>query len=385
MSPNEAVRRRHYYPAIDGLRGLAILLVVAYHNYGFLGYTNFGWLGVDLFFVLSGFLITNIILVEKEDPNFLKKFYIRRVLRIFPLYYLFLIIFLWILPSLGIAKNELKYYTSNQAWLWTYLQNWKFSFDLAPDAKLMTHLWSLGVEEQFYLLWPLTIILVKSKRALIAIMLSLVAGLIFTRFILWSNHYENFNYTTLYTFTRFDGIFLGSTLALLYNYRPGLITKLFTFIVLGLAAINFIFYFSNNSDYPYFAFVGYTTFCTLFVLLLNEILNNNHIINRIFNNRVLIFFGKVSYGFYLFHWPIFVFSQPYVSKWLKGFSLEGRPLQLLTATLATLLGLLISILTYFTIERYFLGLMKNFRPKEPDQYNENNNDNKDSHHNSSLL
>ena len=81
-----AYPNRHYYPALDGLRGVAILLVVLYHNFGFIKQSYFGWLGVDLFFVLSGFLITDILLRTRSQPGFLKDFYMRRVLRIFPLY-----------------------------------------------------------------------------------------------------------------------------------------------------------------------------------------------------------------------------------------------------------------------------------------------------------
>ena len=91
MDPAEI--QKPYYPALDGLRGLAILLVVVYHNFGFIDYFFFGLLGVDLFFVLSGFLITDILLRSLGQKNFLRSFYMRRVLRIFPLYYLTLVIF----------------------------------------------------------------------------------------------------------------------------------------------------------------------------------------------------------------------------------------------------------------------------------------------------
>src|SRR6266496_5976018 len=111
---NQPNTNKHFYPALDGLRGIAILLVVLLHNFGFMNYFFFGWLGVDLFFVLSGFLITNILLNTLGQPNFLRNFYIRRVLRIFPLYYLILIICLFIIPGIPGLGYNLNYYINNQ-------------------------------------------------------------------------------------------------------------------------------------------------------------------------------------------------------------------------------------------------------------------------------
>src|SRR3979409_1142111 len=111
MKPENPNRR--YYPVLDGIRGFAILLVVFYHNFGFINYFFFGWLGVDLFFVLSGFLITDILLKTLTNKNYLTNFYMRRILRIFPLYYLSLILFLIILPKLNL-RFDVKYYSDNQ-------------------------------------------------------------------------------------------------------------------------------------------------------------------------------------------------------------------------------------------------------------------------------
>src|SRR3569832_1712860 len=115
---NSDTTTRAHYPALDGLRGVAILLVLFLHVFDFLNYFFIGWLGVDLFFVLSGFLITDILLKTVDKPNYLRNFYMRRILRIFPLYYLTLIVCLLILPSIDVLHLEASYYTINQFWLW---------------------------------------------------------------------------------------------------------------------------------------------------------------------------------------------------------------------------------------------------------------------------
>jgi len=358
--------QRSYYPALDGLRGIAILLVVLYHNFGFISQSYFGWLGVDLFFVLSGFLITSILINEVNEAGFLKKFYVRRVLRIFPLYYLVLVIFLLVLPAIGFFTSDLEYFVRNQWWLWTYLQNWLFSFQLNEDAKILTHLWSLAVEEQFYLVWPFVILLFRSPKKLFVIMLSLLVLVITARSVIWLYKIEDLNYTTLYTFTRIDGICIGSMIALLMKFRPNLIINNFTFIVLGLAIINFIFYFlnqQNKNGYPYFAFVGYTTFCAMFGLLLHEIVTTpkTSVINRILSVRPLRFFGKISYGFYIFHWPVYMMTYTGFYYFLKeNINSPGSSVKIIAALLSTGLALIISVISFFLFENYFLRLKKKF-------------------------
>lgn len=364
---NTGKLNKEHYPALDGLRGVAILLVVLYHNFGFIKQSYFGWLGVDLFFVLSGFLITTILLKETGKPGYLKNFYIKRVLRIFPLYFLFLSIFLLLFPFLGFYKAELSYFVKNQWWFWTYLQNWLYSFHLTSDAKMLTHLWSLAVEEQFYLVWPFIILLIKNPRKLFFFMLTVLVLVIATRSVIWLSRIEELNYTTLYTFTRIDGICIGSMVALLMKVKPQLITKNIAAIVLVLAAMNFIFYLFNQSDgnsYPYFAFVGYTTFCALFGLLIHEIVSGNKtsITNKFFSISPLRFFGKISYGFYVFHWPVYMMTQQYFFKYLQNrLQLPDIASRIGASLISTSLALLISIISYYYFERYFLRLKEKFK------------------------
>jgi len=165
MSFGRPSLRGIHYPALDGVRGVAILLVVV-HNFsfddailgGFAGrllHTAIigGWIGVAMFFVLSGFLITGILLDTQHEAGHFRRFYLRRTLRIAPLYYAVLLVAFVGLPLAGIAPASVRADEPSQLWLWTYLSNWVQPFGLAGHA--FPHFWSLAVEEQFYLLWPL--------------------------------------------------------------------------------------------------------------------------------------------------------------------------------------------------------------------------------------
>ena len=153
-------------PALDGIRGLAILMVLAHNTLrvapegGVLSevvasVSGIGWTGVTLFFVLSGFLITRGLMEEQGSPTYFRAFYLRRALRIFPLYYLFLVFFLLVLPALDAAPQNIVDDLPRQIWYWLYLSNWTQFADLGGTG--LPHLWSLAVEEQFYLLWPLLV------------------------------------------------------------------------------------------------------------------------------------------------------------------------------------------------------------------------------------
>lgn len=360
MNPEQT--NRHYYPALDGLRGLAILLVVIYHNFGFIRYFFFGWLGVDLFFVLSGFLITDILLKTLGKPGYLKNFYIRRVLRIFPLYYLALILFLLVLPA--VSRNfDVTYYTDNQVWLWTYLQNWLYIFKNPDQYNTLNHFWSLAVEEQFYLAWPLVILLLRKPSRLLVALAILLAGVIGLRIWIWNNQVADLAYFNLYTFTRIDGICIGSMIALLQRINPRFLRNYMPLIVLLFAALNFVFYFINRDNafsFPYLAIAGYTTFAMVFGLLVNEAVGGeNRLLNRVFSFSPLRFFGRISYGFYIFHWPVHILLAPAITAAFSA-TLQGHFLSFAVALTSTLAAIGISWLSFRYFESYFLRLKDRF-------------------------
>lgn len=348
---------RTHYPALDGLRGVAILLVLFLHNFGFMNYFFFGWLGVDLFFVLSGFLITEILLNSLGQPRYLRNFYLRRVLRIFPLFYLALLLCLLVIPAITSGGLDTSYYTRNQIWLWTYLQNWLFIFKEPYGDKILLHTWSLAVEEQFYLVWPLLILLFRTPRRLLWVMLTLLALVALARYMVWSMKVEDLAYSSLYTFTRIDGLCIGSLVAILQKIHPQFLKKYNTLILLLMAGINFGFYFLNNRSgftLPYLAFAGYTTFAVLFGLLVYEsVCQPGSLIPRLLNIRPLKFFGKISYGLYVWHWPVYLLLFEPLRKYCPG---SPGTTEMLSASGCTLAAVLLSLLSYHLYERPFLRL-----------------------------
>jgi peptidoglycan/LPS O-acetylase OafA/YrhL len=166
-----------YIRSLDGLRTLAVALVMLYHfhlyKFGTAG-LQVGWIGVQLFFVLSGFLITRILLAEKKHPPryYFMRFYWRRTLRIFPLYFTYLLA----VTALYVVSRQPEGFPSQIAYLFTYTYNFTRLFGVWEHSPLFTHLWSLAVEEQFYIFWPFLIYFLSEKWLSRAIVLIILGG-----------------------------------------------------------------------------------------------------------------------------------------------------------------------------------------------------------------
>lgn len=360
----------NYYPGLDGLRGISCLIVVLTHNFGFSNFFEYGWLGVDLFFVISGFLITTILMNTVDSKNYLKNFYLRRLLRIFPLYYLVLIIFIIILPQLNSFKDHLSYFTQNQWWFWLYAQNWLLIFNFPREADYLNHFWSLAVEEQFYIIWPFIVLWLKTPRRLIIFILIALIGLFLVRSFLWYLKIDHFNYTVFYRFTRIDGIFIGSLCAMIYKIRRNLISNNIAVAACILAVLNFSFYFVNKLNgfnFPYLAYIGYTTFSGLLGLLLNEVIQNkSKWFQYIFTFPFLRFIGKISYSLYAIHWPVFLLTRKsFITLFQKTFGLSLAPSVYAASFCATLVGFILSVISYYYFERKFLNLKNKFASDHP--------------------
>ena len=199
--------------ALDGVRGIAILLVILFH-YGYLGC---GWIGVQLFFVLSGYLITSILVKDRGQPlkDYLKRFYWRRSLRIFPLYYLYLFVILVAFVVLKIPPA----FRDQWPFLFTYTYNVRHILPNYDGSELLIHLWSLSVEEQFYLIWPLLVYMVATRRfrsLLVAIVVGIpLVRLVTSVLLIGAGKDPLYMGTVLYTITPFqiDAFAIGAIVA----------------------------------------------------------------------------------------------------------------------------------------------------------------------------
>src|SRR5258706_538487 len=181
-----------HIPALDGLRGVAILLVLVLHfapyapglqaptvllDRLYLRVSGIGWTGVDLFFVLSGYLITGILYDTRGSKHYFRQFYARRFLRIFPLYYVALALFLIILPWPHSFDSVIRELRGDAVWYWTYLYNMRVAATGFLPSSALGHFWSLAVEEQFYLIWPIVVLWLGRKHLIVTCAVAVVAAL----------------------------------------------------------------------------------------------------------------------------------------------------------------------------------------------------------------
>ena len=179
-----------HMPALDGLRGLGMIAVFAAHLVEYAGLSGGtldnallkavlrGGYAVMMFFVFSGFLITGILLDSKEKPRYFRNFYARRTLRIFPLYFAFIALVFLVVPAVFTVSSYYRTQVHEQAWYWTYLTNIGVAIHgWAPKYQYFGHLWTLALEEQFYLVWPLVVLLLNKRWLWRVCLFMLVAGL----------------------------------------------------------------------------------------------------------------------------------------------------------------------------------------------------------------
>lgn len=309
-------------PELDGLRGCAILLVLLFHC-GTFNATNWqsrllrlgtgvslGWSGVDLFFVLSGFLITGILLETKGCSNFFSSFYARRVLRIFPLYFSCVAVFFWIVLPLAHAYGHgLEVKSSAQGWYWLYLSNWRVGLGLSHEDYL-NHFWSLAIEEQFYLAWPLVVSVV-SERHLLKLCGGIIVGVLALRCLL-SSALAPFTLCYLTPF-RIDALAFGAIVCLIFRNVDwtAQFRKYATAVLLFASAVLLVlvvFCGAVSVEHLAIRTVGYTAFAMLYASLVFQAAASSGGPGRfagLLRTAFLRTLGKYSYAIYLFHVPVY--------------------------------------------------------------------------------
>src|SRR6266446_507361 len=318
-----------YIPQFDGLRGLAILLVLIGHSgflealphAGMLEYTRFG---VDLFFVLSGFLITGILADSKGSPHYFRNFYARRALRIWPLYYLVLFVAFVVAPLFAPSMRP----TASSTWpaFVFYVQNIVFAHhDTYPFGLGAT--WSLAVEEQFYLTWPVLVFLLK-KRTLAIVSVLLVVMSLSLR--LWFHfHGAPLGFVHFFTISRLDAIAFGSLAALWLRSPSCTLVRWRTcaYQFLGLGVVGTILariLMHRNSS-----IVSYTFLAIAFTGLLGTSLTSDprsSLLGRSLSAAWLRYTGKISYGIYLLHYPLFILWSRFIGSlgFYRAYPLAGN-------------------------------------------------------------
>ncbi|XVJ66894.1 MAG: acyltransferase [Lacibacter sp.] len=354
---------KQHIAALDSIRGLAVLMVILFHCYPTY-ITKLGWLGVDLFFVLSGFLITGLLLDAKGKNNYYRNFIVRRTLRIFPLYYFVLLICLIAVPLAfkSLLSPDYGYYTKNQAWFWTYMQNWLFSTTGFPHNLTLVHFWSLAVEEQFYLFWPLFVRICSSKSLLGFCFALMLLSFIFRIYIGKETGFVSpFEYVA--TLSRIDALLTGAVTAICIRYKKALLEK-YTFWFFMAAVIIFTtgillaksFFFLKLAPFYLAADVGFA--CLLVYMLATN--NETSPIKKILSHRGFIFLGKYSYGLYVYHYILYLFLKDYCIKHIQVFVHNYWIAFFITGTLIIFISVLVSIVSYRLLELPFLKLKKYF-------------------------
>ena len=339
-----------HIPELDGLRGVAILLVVvahvaqyiqlaAHHTNALLYLLSIGWGGVDLFFVLSGFLITSVLLRADKTKGYFSTFYLRRVLRIFPLYYAYLIGSL--LYGLSLKDTW---------WFWLYVGNWRQAFAGSPRG--FHHLWSLSIEEQFYFLWPMVIFLVPARK------LWMVCLAVFVGSSALSLAYEmnGLSPAAIYFMTpfRMGALALGGLLAALDEERIRALLKLF--VPLSVLSLFGLFWmFVATPSWP--ATIGYVLFAVGFCGMVAECVvrrGSGEPLVSLLRNPVLRSFGKYSYAIYVLHLVVVaaVFPRLWGVVSRLPFGLAALACILLMMALFYVAGML----SWYVLERHFLAL-----------------------------
>ena len=369
---------RGHLPALDGVRGLAILMVLLFHFVGQTTATNrlesavngvlsYGCLGVDLFFVLSGFLITGILYDSSASPGYFRGFYMRRVLRIFPLYYGVLAVVFFVVPLFpGLRGSEIAGLREQQAWAWLYGINVYLAIQGGWVLSYIEHFWSLAVEEHFYMVWPLLVFwLARRPRALMGAALGMAAASFAAR-VAASLAGVNPVATTVLTPLQLDALCLGGFFAVWLRQPGGEAAVRRVVLPLGVIAGAWLacdFGSQRLGDFEILRAARGGGFRLAFAALLLHALfaPASSVAARFFRSGPMIALGKYSYGLYVYHHFLSYFLIKHGTEFALARTVGSHTLAVaIQALLGMAASMAIAWLSYELFEKRFLELKRYF-------------------------
>lgn len=351
-----------YRPEIDGLRAIAVISVIIYHlNENWL---SGGFLGVDIFFVISGFLITGIIITEIQQNSFsLKQFYTRRIKRIYPAFITVMALVSFIASVIFIYNDFNKLRKTIELAI-AFLSNFYLGltqgyFDLSANENPVLHIWSLAVEEQYYLIFPLILILAYKKfreiKVLFIITLILFFILLATSFVSANFYKEVLHQSNIYYLSnlRFPELLVGSLLAIYHNLsnKVQLSKQISNILAILSTLLLFSCLFLMNNDIAYIPGVTLILPC-IFTALIIHTTSQNNIVKLCLSNKAIVFIGKISYSLYLYHWIFIAFAY-----YITG----EKQINNQSIAIVIVLTIIFSVLSYYLIEQPIRKSKLNFK------------------------
>jgi len=364
---------------LDGVRGVAIVMVLCVHFIGdapahtaigraMVKLANYGIWGVDLFFVLSGFLITGLLYDSKRSHHYFRDFYVRRTLRIFPLYYGVLALLFIVLPALPVPYPAgLEESAPHQAWLWLYASNVYLAVHRAWALPYVGHFWSLAVEEQFYLLWPI-VVLSFGRRSLLGICAAVTVLALALRSAL-SFYGAGYVAQVVFTPCRFDALCVGGFLALAVRSvgLEGVARTARSYLgpLLGMVLLTSVW----NAAVGSLPDVVLPLRGTLVALAFGSFLvtslaaKSGSSLSRVLSSRVMCFLGTRSYGLYVFHGIIAYGMQQHQAALDRLSARLGPSLAMVVQACAGVgASIAVAAASYELYERHFLRLKNRLAP-----------------------